>query len=192
MFNVTRRVSFSVAISITVGWGIFFLLFLASSKTVMDAQQQTIDQTGVLPPGVKLSVQVDKKIYRSGDTILIAVRNDSRLPVWLPEFTEECTDAWWTVEHLESDGESWQPVRTVTTDCTTTAIARFPNHSLKAAEWKAVEPVSSALSQPKPISTGTYRISVRYMKGKGITADTPWTSAESTMVSAPAFTIVQP
>lgn len=192
MFNVTRRVSFSVAIGLTVGWGIFFLLFLASSQTIMDAQQQTLDQTGVLPPGVKMSVQVDKRVYRAGDNVLIAVRNDSRLPVWLPDFTEDCAEAWWFVEHLESDGESWQPVRTATVDCTTTSIARFPNHTLKAAEWKTVEAKSSAVTQPKPISTGTYRISVRYLKGKTVTAETRWSSAEATTVSALPFTVIQP
>jgi hypothetical protein len=166
MFIVTRRVSFTVALALTIGWGIFFLFFLASSSALFDAQQSASEHVVVLPPGVRLSVQLDKRVYRGGETVLIAVRNDSRLPIWLPYAGDTCPSAWWSLERLGEDGETWTHVATTKQACTPTDVVQFTNHSLKTDAWMALVPgpqIGEVLVNPE---TGTYRLSVPYIKGK--------------------------
>jgi len=170
MFNVTRKVSFSVAIALTVGWGIFFLLFLTSSNTLFEAQQIDGERTIALPASIRINVQVDKKIYRGGDTVLIAVRNDSRIPVWI-KIAESCPSAWWAIERLDDDGETWRGVSLSKKECALSSIVKFTNHSLNTDAWMALVPgpqVGEVLINPP---TGTYRVVMPYIKGKAVTVD---------------------
>lgn len=190
MFNVTRRVSFSIAIAMTVGWGIFFLLFLTASNTTLEAQQRELLQTGTLTKGVKLNIQADKSVYRAGETVLVAIRNDSRIPVWIRQFDEECQAGWWSVERLDSDGETWQAVEDTPPSCTAAGIVRFTNHTLKSAEWKTVIRDISAKNQERNVRTGTYRIAMPYLKGKAVARDTTWSDTDAGRVNSVAFTVL--
>src|SRR5690349_1128880 len=142
MFTVGRRVSFSVVIALLIGWGVFSLLFLQASNTLFQAQAYELDRPAPLPAGIKLNLQVDKKIYRAGDTVLIALRNDSRLPVWLAEHADGCQGSWWRVESLGSDGEKWRPVVLTKDVCATNTfgVAKFSRHTLQTDEWRSVVP----------------------------------------------------
>lgn len=187
MFNVTRRVSFAVAIALTVGWGIFFLLFLASSNTLLAAQQSAAESTIPLPPGVRLNVQVDKRIYRGGDVVLVAVRNDSRIPIWI-EKSDDCPSAWWKIEQLGSDGETWTMVQLAKQACVTSGIEQFPTHTLKTDAWMALVPgpqIGNVMVNPP---TGTYRVTVQYIKGKTAVAK-DWTPQAVVAATSIPFTI---
>lgn len=188
MFNVTRRVSFAVVIALTVGWGAFFLLFLASSNTLLEAQQRAINEVTVLPPGVKLKIQVDKDVYRGGDTILAAVRNDSRLPVYVQAPDGDCAPDWWFVERLESDGETWATFDPPPTVCSSIGLDRFTNHTLRPVEWTAVLRTTGPKGEPIKVPTGTYRITIPYLKGKDV-QDAVW-PAKTSQVSSMPFTVL--
>ncbi len=187
MFNVTRRVSFAVAIALTVGWGVFFLLFLASSNTLLQAQQLQGEQVAILPPGVKISVQVDKRVYRGGDDVLLAVRNDSRWPIWI-KTTVDCASDWWAVEQLQSDGETWSPVTITTQTCPAAQTERFPNHTLKTDHWTAFVPGPQIGKVMVEAPAGTYRIAMLFQKGKTITAG-PWPPDGAAVAVSPQFSI---
>lgn len=190
MFNVTRRVSFAVAIALTTGWGIFFLLFLASSNTLLEAQLAEGERVAILPPGLRLNVQIDKRVYRGGDAVLIAVRNDSRLPVWMTK-SDTCPSAWWQIERLGEDGETWVPVTLSKLECPITAVEKFANHSLKTDAWMALVPGPQIGDVLVSAPTGTYRVSMPYikgMKGKEVTV-ADWTAQKSEQVTSSQFTV---
>lgn len=189
MFNVTRRVSFAVAISLTVGWGIFFLLFLASSNTLLEAQQLQGEQMTPLPSGVKLSIQVDKRVYRGGDSVLIAVRNDSRMPIWIQSPGADCPSAWWTLEVLNADGETWTSVQTQKSGCSGASVVRFPDHSLKSDEWHALVPGPQLGEVFVDAPAGTYHIVMPYAKGKSVDTTT-WPPSDTGRSTSAPFTIL--
>ena len=189
MFNVTRRVSFAVVIALTVGWGIFFLLFLASSTRLIEAQQARTEQITIVPPSVKINIQVDKKIYRGGETILIAVRNDSRLPIWIQSPGEDCPARWWSLEQLQGDGETWSSVALTRRGCGPVGVVSFPSHTLKSYAWTALVPnvaIGEVFGNPLP---GTYRIAVPYVKGRNL-PDTVWPNQGVQIVTSPSFSIL--
>ena len=189
MFNVTRRVNFAIAIALTVGWGIFFLLFLVSSTTLFEAQQASADRIAILPAGVKINVQVDKKVYRGGDTILIAVRNDSRYPIWIQSPSPDCPTNWWMIERLTDDGETWSPVALTKKTCGPSGVERFANHTLKSDEWTSLVPgpqIGEVMVNPL---AGTYRVSVPYLKGKTVTAVT-WPSQGTEKATSASFAML--
>lgn len=189
MFNVTRRVSFAVAIALTVGWGIFFLLFLASSTTILEAQQSQTESAVILPVGVRINVQVDKKVYRGGDTVLIAIRNDSRTPIWIQTPSAECPAGWWSIERLMDDGESWTVVTRSKQVCGPGGVERFTGHTLRSDAWLALVPnnqIGDLLGNPP---TGTYRIMMPFLKGKTITATT-WPSQDVEQATSAPFSIL--
>ena len=188
MFNVSRRVSFSVAIALTVGWGIFFLLFLVSSNTLLETQLAQGDRVLARPPGVRISVQVDKRVYRGGDAVLIAVRNDSRLPIWITTADEACPSAWWMIEQLAADGETWSAVGLSKQECPTTGITRFTNHTLKTDTWMALVPGPQIGDIFVNAPSGTYRVSVPYLKGKTVTAES-WRTQTLVQATSPQFSI---
>lgn len=188
MHFTTRRVSFSIGLALIIGWGIFFLLFLASSRTLFESQISAGESMVTIPPGVNLSVQTDKKIYIGGDTVLIAMRNDSRTPIWIQEPDAACPNAWWSVERLQDDGQTWQAVQWSKTTCPTGTIVRFPGHTLKTAQWQALvlgTQIGEVLVNPP---AGTYRVSMPYLKGKTITATT-WDASKAEIAVSPSFTI---
>lgn len=189
MHLTSRRVSFSIGLALIIGWGIFFLLFLTSSRTLFEAQIASGETTAPLPPrGVNINIQVDKRVYRGGDTVLISVRNDSRLPIWIQQPATECPSGWWSVERLLDDGQTWQAVHWSKTTCGQARVVRFPNHSLKTDEWNALvlgDQIGEVLVNP-PV--GTYRVTMPYLRGKTVTATT-WPTTDTEFASSPAFTI---
>ncbi|MEK7637366.1 MAG: hypothetical protein AAB402_03215 [Patescibacteria group bacterium] len=189
MFNVSRRVNFSIVIALTVGWGIFFLLFLASSNTLLEAQQAQDNRVLAPPPGVRVNVQVDKRVYRGGETLLLAVRNDSRPPIWIQLPGDGCAARWWTVERLASDGESWSPVAITKQSCPAVGLVRFPNHSLKTDQWTALVPGPQIGDILIGAPAGTYRIAVPYLKGKNVTAGS-WPATGIERATSPQFSIL--
>lgn len=188
MFNVTRKVSFSVAIALTVGWGIFFLLFLASSRIAFESQNP-VDQVLVLPPGVKLSVQIDKRVYKSGDEVLIAVRNDSRYPIWIQQTTDGCRPTWWMIEQLQNDGDTWTPLKLAKQACTNLSLTTFDKHSLKTDIWASLVPGPQIGNVLVNAPSGTYRVVVPYVKGSKTTDLTAWPTTGIDKATSPQFSL---
>lgn len=192
MFGVGKKVSFSVVIAILLGWGVFGILFMQASNTLWQAQAYEIDRPAPLPTGVKLSLQVDKKIYRAGDTVLLALRNDSRATIWLAEHADGCSGAWWRVEVLAADGETWTPVPQSKDICQTKqfGLAPFVRHTLQNAEWKSVVPNSQLGNIVDPALVGTYRIIAPYLKGvAGVATESDWGTVVAHTIVSPSFTI---
>lgn len=190
MFTVGRKVSFSVVIALLVGWGIFALLFMQASATLLQAQAYETDRPIPLPAGVKLNLQVDKKVYKASETILIALRNDSRLTIWLAEHADGCFGSWWQVEVLGPDGETWSPMALSPDPCSTSTqgVSRFTRHSIQTAEWVTIVPSNERRSIVVPVSVGTYRIVAPYLKG-GQVQESSWDIVPRRTVVSPSFTI---
>lgn len=189
MFSVGKRVSFSVVVALMLGWGIFGLLILKASNELLQAQSYEFDHPIPIPPGIRLNVQVDKKVYRSGETALIALRNDSRLAVSLAEHADGCQGSWWKVESLGPDGVTWSSVRLAKDTCPTVkyGLQKFVRHTVKTAEWTAVVPTGQLGNIVQPAPTGTYRIAVPYLKGQA--AQEAMLSTATTKVVSPSFTL---
>ncbi len=188
MFNVTRRVSFAIALALIVGWGIFFLLFLTSENTLFAAQIELDAPVTVTSRKVLLNVQVDKKIYRGGDVVLLAVRNDSRTQIWFPK-ADACPAAWWNVERLGDDGIVWKAFASSKPTCTISGIEEFATHSLKTDAWQALVPgnqIGGGVLDNPP--TGTYRIVTPFLKGKNSTSQ-DWTEEKLIQAASSPFTI---
>ncbi|MBI5466720.1 MAG: hypothetical protein HY975_00685 [Candidatus Kerfeldbacteria bacterium] len=188
MFGVTKKVSFSVVVVLTIGWGAFFLLFMTSSRTLLRAETLPLDARQSLPAGVRFSFVTDKNVYRAGDVVLLSLRNDSSTAIWMPALTGSCQQ-WWNVERLSNDGETWQPVETRAAACQPDQqpLERFPSHTVKTGEWTALvlrDPASDVFIAPL---SGSYRIVAPYLRGKQATVR-DWAEASRT-VSTPAITI---
>ncbi len=167
MFLVTRKVSFSVVVALTLSWGLFFLLFLKSSLTLLQAETLPSGTAAVLTSGVRLNLQVDKRVYRGGETVMVSLRNDSRAAIWLPARSDAC-QPWWKVEQLATDGETWQSVTTSKTSCQPVdrPLERFTTHTVKTGEWPALVPSASPGNVMINPPTGTYRMAVVFLKGR--------------------------
>lgn len=187
MFNVNRRVSFVVALAGIIGWGIFLLLFLNSSRILLEAQTVQ-DTVPVLPSGVRMSIQTDKRVYRAGDTVLIAVRNDSRQPIWIQQRDVSCASEWWQVEKLGNEESDWAVVARAKRTCPTGAPVRFAAHTVKSDAWTAVIPGPQIGEVMIGAESGTYRITLPFLKGKTVTSDT-WPETGVAYASSPQFTI---
>lgn len=190
MFWVGRKVSFSVVISAIVGWGVFSILILQASNTLLQAQAYDIDRFVPLPAGVKLHLQVDKNNYRAGDTVLIALRNDSRLTMWLAEHADGCLGSWWKIETLGADGETWSPLALTKNACPSIhyGLTQFARHSLQTAEWQSVVPKDQLDTIVIPAPVGTYRVVAPYLKG-GTVKESDWTVVPARTVTSPSFTL---
>ncbi len=186
MFSVSRRVSFSIVVALLLGWGIFIILFLQSSSVLLSSS--TTDQGLTILPSVRLSVQIDKHVYASGDAVLIAVRNDSRVPIYVQQAADGCSTNWWSIEQLQADGEHWESILTTKQTCPTpSSMIEFPKHSLRSDQWQAIVPGSIGdvlVGAP----SGTYRVVVPYLTGKSSVAPTWPESGFATAVS-PTFSI---
>ena len=186
MFTVSRRISFSVVIAVIVGWGIFFILFIQSAGTLLSSS--TTDQGLTIMPSVRLRVQIDKRVYVPGDAVLVAVRNDSRVPIYVQQAAAGCPTNWWSIEQLQADGEHWESVLTTKQTCSTpSSMIEFPKHTLRSDQWQTLVPGSIGdvlVDAP----SGTYRVVVPYVKGKSSVMPTWPESGFATAVS-PTFSI---
>lgn len=188
MFNVTRRVSFSVVIALLLGWGALAVMFFQSSSFLIAAETEDGYPMNI-PRGVKLMLQVDKKVYRGGEAVLISLRNDSRLPIWLATSANGCPATWWSLEKLGSDEDDWQTVSRTKLGChgTSTGFERFDKGTLRTDEWNGLLQTNAIGEVYLPAMTGTYRINVPFLAGKeAVEAD--WAAAAEARPSA-AFTI---
>lgn len=185
MFSVTRKVSFSVVIALLLGWGVMSTLIFRSSGYLFEAQ--ATDDTPLAVPGVQLNFQVDKKVYRQSDPILIALRNDSRTPITVATKADGCHDGWWYVQSLE--GETWEPVVLTKATCTTKTygLESFTRHTLKTGEWNGLVPGPQIGEIFMPAKTGTYRIAVPYQRGKK-PVEAAW-GLKANLVTTTSFTI---
>lgn len=190
MFGVGKKVSFSLVIALLTGWGVFSVLFIKAAEALWQAEGLEYDQPVQLPPGVKLNLNVDKKVYKGGDQILISLRNDSRLVVWLAARADGCRDAWWLVEKLGPDGENWSPVELTKKTCPskTFGLTKPGRHSLQNAEWAALVPVRQLGNVSVPAPTGTYRIAVPYLKSK-TAVESDWLTESRRLVTSAAFAV---
>lgn len=190
MFGVGKKVSFSVVIALVIGWGVLGVLFIQTTSTLLQAQTYELDQPPPLPSGVRLNVQVDKKIYRSGESVLLAIRNDSRLTIWLASHADGCTGSWWQVEILGPDGETWSPLTMTKDSCPKVLFGfqSFGRHTLKTDVWLAAVPSNQIGNVMTPAPTGTYRIVAPYLRGK-VTTEELWTSQPIRTVVSPSFTL---
>lgn len=188
MFGVTKKVSFSVVITLALGWGGFFLLFMTSSRTLLKAEALQVEAQPTLPAGVRLHFVTDKNIYRAGEVVLLSLRNDSRTPIWTAAATGSCQQ-WWTVERLSDNGETWQPVATSAATCPPNQqpLERFPNHTVRTGEWTALVLRDQTTDIFVPPVSGSYRLVVSYLRGKQV-AVSDWTTSART-VATPAVTI---
>jgi hypothetical protein len=188
MFNATKRVSFTVVIALLLGWGVMSLLILRSADYSLQADTLDAGSTAIRSPNVKLTMQVDKRVYRAGETVLISLRNDSRTPIWLPTTASGCVTSWWTVERLE-DGDFWRPVGLTKAACSIPiGINQFAKHDLRTAEWNSLVPGPQLGEVYINAPTGTYHIATPYLKGKQV-AEINWQQAELPKITSPSFTI---
>ncbi len=187
MFNVSKKISFSVVVAILIGWGICFLLFMASAKTALQSEFAN-EQPVVVTRALRLTVQVDKRVYATEDRVLIAVRNDSRMPIWIQQVGADCPLLWWNVERLGADGQTWLPVTLQKVVCEGTHTIQFPNHSLKSGEWNLQEAGAQIGNVTVNVLTGTYRISIPYLRGEAKDATT-WPGAATRTVTSSPFTV---
>lgn len=176
-----------MAMAAVVGFGIFFLLFLNSTRILFESQLAS-EAVVTLPPGVRFSVQTDKRVYRSGDAVLIAVRNDSRLPIWIQNIGDPCAAHWWQVEQLGNEDNDWNVVARTKQPCPPATAIRFTNHTVKSDTWIALVPGSQPGDVMVGAPAGTYRISMPYVKGKTQTIET-WPVTGVSLATSPQFTI---
>ncbi len=188
MFNVTRRVSFSVVIALLLGWSGMALMIFQSSNYLIAAETEDGSPMSI-PRGVKLALQVDKKVYRGGEPVLISLRNDSRLPIWLATNADGCPATWWTLERLGNDENDWQTVARTKAGCSgpSAGLEGFAKGTLKTDEWSGLLQTSAIGEVFLPATTGTYRVSVPYLVGKEI-AEIDWT-AKAEVRQSNAFTV---
>lgn len=186
MPSASKRIHFGLVVALLLGWGAMGIMLVQAGQSLI---QSDLDQPAafVQPRGVKLGLDVDKRIYRAGDPILISVRNDSRKDVFLAEQADGCAAGWWVVEALEN-GETWRLVQRTKASCADIrfGLVAFPRHSIESSEWNGMVPGSAIGDVAVAAPTGTYRIRVPYVYGEVTEAD--WALLGRAVVSS-EFTI---
>lgn len=169
MFTVSRRVSFSVVIALLLGWAAMSLMIFRSSEYLLAAETDS-NYRIIVPRGIKLNLQVDKKVYRAQEPVLISLRNDSRREIGLAVNAAGCPATWWVVQRLGPDGVEWQIVSLRKDGCVTKnfGLEKFPTHTLKTAEWNGLVQTTAIGEVYAGVSTGTYRILVPYLAGEQV------------------------
>lgn len=187
MFNVTRRVSFSVVIALLLGWGAMsFMIFRSAEYTI--ASEKDDGYIGVPSKGVKMLFQVDKKVYRGGEPVLISLRNDSRKPIFLATSALGCGQSWWALQRLGTDETDWQTVTRSKESCSgsTTGLESFAKGTLKTDEWNGLIQTDAIGEVFLPAETGIYRFLVPYLVGSAEEED--WKSQQA-QIGSSSFTI---
>lgn len=188
MFTVGKKVSFSVVIALLIGWGVMSMLIFQSSQVLLATEAED-GSRNVLPSGVKLSLVVDKKVYRSEEPILVSLRNDSRKQIWLAMTALGCPNSWWAVQRLAADAATWQTVARTQAGCsgTSSGLEKYASHTLKTDEWNGLLQTGDIGQIFAAAPTGTYRLAVPYLVGKQV-AEEGWKLSAQLLPSA-SFTI---
>jgi hypothetical protein len=186
MIFTSKRVSFSIVIALLVGWGIFSLFFMQAAQEVISAESNPLTGGIVRQSGVRLYLEIDKRVYESQGAVLISLRNDSRKKVWLSTSADGCRQAWWAVQVLRQE-EEWSAVSLEKTGCGTepSGSSAFPKHTLRTDTWNGLVPANALGRVFLPAPTGTYRIYVPFQVGDQAAED--WTNDR--FVVSDAFTI---
>lgn len=190
MMGVTRRISIWMSLAVIIGSGALALLVFQSRVT--DATAESYDKpASIISPAVHLKFQVDKSIYKAGDTVLLAVRNDSRKTLWLTQQENGCDVTWWEIQQLQSDGETWQAVPFSKKSCPTFTYGHelFVRHTLKTGEWQAVVPSTALGNVVTNAELGTYRFAAKYLLQTSAPAEKDWTASTPPKIVSPTFTI---
>lgn len=187
MFNVTRRVSFSVVIALLLGWGAMsFMIFQSAEYSI--ASERNNGYFGAPLKGVKMLFQVDKKVYRGGEPVLISLRNDSRKPIYLSTSALGCGQTWWALQQLGTDETDWRTVTRSKDSCTgiTAGLEDFAKGTLKTDVWNGLIQTNAIGEVYLPAETGIYRFLVPYLVGPA--AEEDWGNAQA-LLSSSSFTI---
>ncbi len=190
MMGVTKRVSIPISLGLIVGWGVLAILVLQSRITTAGAD--SLDHpASVMTSSVRLKFQIDKEVYRAGDTVLLALRNDSRKPIWLTEHADGCSDSWWQVQQLQSDGETWMAVPLSKETCSTTHFGQetFTRHTIKTAQWNTQVPGPQLGNVVMNAPSGTYRFAAKYLAMTKAPSEGDWQVENAPTVVSSVFTI---
>ncbi len=188
MFTVTRRVSFSVAIALLLGWGAMSIMIFQSSNYLLAAE--TTDEHRAQPAaGVRLTFQIDKRIYRGGEPVLISLRNDSRKAITLATNAGGCGSGWWWLQRQGADELEWRDVSRGKTPCTSVSsgLESFSKGALKTDEWNGLLMTEAIGEVFAEAPTGTYRLAAPFLVGGEVT-ETDW-KTQSRWRYSPGFTI---
>ncbi len=188
MFSVSRKVSFSVVVALLLGWAVMSVLLFQSSQILIAAQYEDGLRI-VLPSGVKLTLVVDKKVYRPEEPILISLRNDSRKQIWLATTAGGGPNSWWFVQRLGSDANDWRTVSRTSAGCVaaSSGLEKYASHTLKTDQWDGLVQTGDIGEIFTNAPTGTYRIAVPYLVGKEVAA-TGW-NLDPQLVPSGNFTV---
>lgn len=188
MFNVTRRVSFSVVIALLLGWGAMSTMIFQSSNYLL-AAETTDGQRAQPVAGVRLAFQIDKRIYRGGEPILISLRNDSRMPITVATNAGGCGPGWWWLQQQGTDELEWRDVSRGKTPCTgrSSGLEAFAKGTLKTEEWNGLVMTEAIGEVFQEAPTGTYRLAAPFLVGREVT-ETDW-ETQSRWRYSPVFTI---
>ena len=185
---MTQRISFSLVVALLLGWVAMGLLIVRSSNTLLDAQTLDADRPITQPHGVKVKIDVDKKVYGANDIVLLSLRNDSSKDIWLSERADGCSGTWWAIDVLRN-GDQWVAVPLSKTKCTATdyGVKQFSRHSIQTDEWNILVPSDQLGDVFSHAPTGTYRLRVPYLIGQQAT-EADWATMTKYVVS-PSFTV---
>lgn len=186
----SKRLSFGLVIVLLVAWGAMGLLLIESGNQLLQAQIIESGSIARLPKGVRLQLEVDKNVYGTEDSILISIRNDSRIPVWLAERADGCVPTWWRVEQL-FDEDQWQTLTILRGDCPTADYGQseFKAHSVRTDNWNGLQQTPNLGQVFERVATGTYRIAVPFLHG-GEVVSGDWPEAKTAVTAA--FTVQGP
>ncbi|MBI2984828.1 MAG: hypothetical protein HYY50_04360 [Candidatus Kerfeldbacteria bacterium] len=187
MAIVTQRVSFAVVIALLLGWGIMLLLIFQASNEILGAQ---VDETAPppLPRGVRLLLRVDKDVYQPGEPVLISLRNNSPVKIWLAERADGCATSWWRLEQVEDDASAAVNLTGQTCEAASFGSAEFPRHDLKTAQWDGLIRVNQLGEVYGQAPTGVYRIAVPFLRGRQVD-EHDWLLPDARYVYSPQFTM---
>lgn len=190
MRGVNKRVSASVALALIIGFGALAALIIQAGVTTF-AAETTEQPTNPVGPGIRLKFQVDKSIYRAGETVLLALRNDSRKSIWLAEQADGCAADWWQLERLQADGETWAKVILNKQTCVTLSYGSvsFVRHTLKTGQWDLHVPGPQLGDVVIDASVGTYRFSAPYLSQSSAPSDQGWQGTTVKAITSPIFTV---
>ncbi len=175
---VGRKVSFAVVVALILGWGILLWNIFQASGVLLEAEGYSAQNSSVIRRGIKMSFQVDRRVYAKDDTVLFALRNDSKKEVFVPKPLPQCGRTWWFLERLGDDGQTWSRVNTPAPGC------EVDGDGLESVLGKHILSGNWIASAP----TATYRMVVRYQFGRAASQER-WTEDTIPFVATPSFTV---
>lgn len=190
MTGMTNRVNVLISFGLIIGLGIFMLLIIQTRAVTASAETASAPSVTVAP-GVKLKFQTDKSIYQATEVVLAALRNDSRKSVWLTTHADGCSDSWWKVQRLDTDGENWLTVALSKTTCASATYGSqaFDQHTVVNGQWNIRVPSNQLGDLVMAAPTGTYRLAAPYIVAPKQPAEADWASSKAQVVATPSFTV---